>query len=217
MGDRRRRVPPGGSVTVPGEQPTDHPDWPEEFERTPPEDREPYSGGFQVTRSEAFQNVLDELARWDKVTDVQLDSGAEHQKRNPNKPYARASFDDPGVIIRFTKDGKEMAAACDRWDNPRDNAQDLYHYLNETRKQELRGTVTAESEYEKLRLPSGDEEATAADPPAHVVLGVDRDASEEEIQEAFRERAKETHSDTGGSTEAFKRVKRAKEAMLDER
>ena len=189
-------------------------DWPPEFERTPPEDREAYPGGFQVTRSRAFQNILDELARWDGVTDVQLDSGAEHQKRNPNKPYARASFDDPGVVVRFNKDGEDMAAACDRWDSPRDNAQDLYKYLNETRMQEQRGTVTAQSEYEKLRLPSGDDDVTAAEPPAHAVLGVDRDASDGEIKRAYRERMKETHPDHGGTEEQFKRVKRAKEALL---
>jgi len=192
---------------------SEHIDWPAEFERTDPSDRKEYPGGFRVTRSTAFGNVLDELATWQGVTDVQLDSGAEHQKQNPNKPYANASFDDPGVVVRFQKDGQDMAAACDRWDTPRDNAQDLYHYLHETRMQEQRGTVTAESEYDKLRLPSGDE-ASAADPPAHKVLGVDRDASDDEVRAAFRERAKETHADAGGDTEAFKRVKRAKEAML---
>ena len=119
-------------------------------------------------------------------------------------------------MVRFQKNGDDMAAACDRWDNPRDNAQDLYHYLHETRMQEQRGTVTAESEYEKLRLPSGDGDATTADPPAHVVLGVDRDATAEEIKQAFRKQAKETHADQGGDTEAFKRTKRAKEAMLNE-
>jgi len=150
---------------------SEHIDWPAEFDRTLPEDRESYPGGFRVTRSTAFQNVLDELATWDGVTDVQLDSGSEHQKRNPNKPYARASFDDPGVVVRFTKDGEQMAAACDRWDNPRDNAQDLYHYLNETRMQEQRGTVTAESEYEKLRLPSGEEDATVCDERNYAVHG----------------------------------------------
>lgn len=195
---------------------SEHIDWPAEFERTDPSDREPYPGGFRVTRSTAFGNILDELATWQGVTDVQLDSGAEHQKRNPNKPYANASYDDPGVVVRFNKDGEDMAAACDRWDNPRDNAQDLYHYLHETRMQEKRGTVTAESEYEKLRLPSGDEDATAAEPPAHAVLGVDRDASEAEVREAYRERLKETHPDHGGTQEQFKRVKNAKEAILDE-
>ncbi len=187
-------------------------DWPPEFDRTEPHQREPYSGGFRVTRSVAFQNVLDELRGWDGVTDVQLDSGAEHQKRDPNKPYANASYDDPGVVVRFTKDGEEMAAACDRWDNPRDNAQDLYHYLHETRMQEQRGTVTAQSEYEKLRLPSGD--AEAADPPAHIVLGIDRDASPEEVQAAFKDRVNETHPDKGGDQKSFERVKRARERML---
>jgi len=194
---------------------SEHIDWPAEFDRTLPEDRESYPGGFRVTRSTAFQNVLDELATWDGVTDVQLDSGSEHQKRNPNKPYARAAFDDPGVVVRFTKDGEQMAAACDRWDNPRDNAQDLYHSLNETRMQEQRGTVTAESEYEKLRLPSGEEDATVADPAPYRVLGIEPDASGSEIRKAFRERAKETHADAGGSSEAFKRVKRAKEELLE--
>lgn len=55
-------------------------DWPAEFERTDPSDRTTYSGGFEVTRSRAFQNVLDELGRWDGITDVQLDSRAEHQQ-----------------------------------------------------------------------------------------------------------------------------------------
>jgi hypothetical protein len=192
-------------------------DWPDEFARTPDGDREEYPGVFQVTRSTAFGNVLDELSRWDGVTDVQLDSGAEHQKQNPNKPYARASFDDPGVVVRFTKDGEQMAAACDRWDNPRDNAQDLYHYLHETRMQEQRGTVTAESEYEKLRLPSGEEDAVAADPPPHEVLEVAPDAPESIVEGAYRAKVQETHPDKpGGSREAFERVQRAREAMLDE-
>ena len=195
---------------------SEHIDWPATFERTDPADREAYPGNFRVTRSTAFQNVLDELATWDGVTDVQLDCGAEHQVRNPNKPYADASFEDPGVVVRFVKSGDDMAAACDRWDNPRDNAQDLYHYLHETRMQEQRGTVTGESEFQKLRLPSGGEEATAADPPAHRVLGVEPDADRHEVKQAYRQRLKQVHPDHGGSEADFKRVKRAKEAMFDE-
>jgi len=190
-------------------------DWPPNFERTDPSDREPYPNGFQVTRSEAFDNILDELRRWNGVTDVQLDTGAQHQKRNPNKPYANASYDDPGVVARFAKDGEQMAAACDRWDNPRDNGQDLYRYLNETRMQEQRGTVTAQSEYEKLRLPSGDEDAVAGEPPAHAVLGVDRDPDPDEVREAFRSRVGDVHPDNGGDVEQFKRVKQARDELLD--
>jgi len=190
-------------------------DWPAEFERTDASDREPYPGGFRVTRSQAFQNLLDELRSWDGVTDVQLDSGAEHQKTNKNKPYANASFDDPGVVVRFTKDGEEMAAACDQWDNPRDNGQDLYHYLHETRMQEQRGTVTAESEYEKLRLPSGDEAAAPAEPP-HEILGVAPDAPDGVVKAAERELLKQHHPDSGGDPEEFKRIKNAAEGLRGE-
>jgi hypothetical protein len=190
-------------------------DWPEAFPRTDPQDREPYPDGFRVPRSEAFENVLEELRGWEGVTDVRLDSGAEHQQRNPNKPYADATVTDPGVVVYFTKDGQAMAAACDRWDNLRDNAQDLYYYLHETRLQERRGTVTGESEYEKLRLPSGD--ATAAEPPAHAVLGVEPDASQQAIEVAFRRRVKEVHPDQpDGDEAAFKRLQRAREVLADE-
>lgn len=187
--------------------------WPANFDRTPPQQRKAYPGGFRVTRSTAFQNILDELATWNGVRDVQLDSGAEHTVRNPNKPYADATFDDPGVVVRFTKDGDKMAAACDRWDSPRDNAQDLFHYLHETRMMEQRGTVTGESEYDKLRLPSGDGEAVVAESPPHEILGVPVDASEGEVRTAYRARLMEVHPDHGGSEAAFQRVKAAKEAL----
>lgn len=52
-------------------------DWPDGFDRTPPDEREPYPGNFRVTRSRAFRNILEELGRWDGVTDVQLSFGAQ--------------------------------------------------------------------------------------------------------------------------------------------
>lgn len=188
--------------------------WPPQFERTDPHRREPYPGGFRVTRSVAFKNILSELGKWNGVTDVQLDSGAPHTKQNPNRPYANATFDDPGVVVRFNKDGQDMAAACDRWDNPRDNAQDLYHYLHETRMQEQRGTVTAQSEYEKLRLPSGTGDYTHV--PDHEVLGVSQDADADEVKAAFRAIAQKHHPDAGDEPDADKltAARKAKERML---
>lgn len=91
-------------------------DWPDGFERTDLSDREPYPHGFRVSRSQTFDNTLEELRKMD-ARDVQLDTGAEHQQRNPNKPYANASFDDPGVVVRFERDGQQYAIPCDRWDN----------------------------------------------------------------------------------------------------
>jgi len=46
------------------------------------------------------------------------------------------------------------------------------------------------------------------------VLGVGMDASAEEIRAAAREKIKAAHPDQGGSTEAFTRVKEARDRLL---
>lgn len=45
------------------------------------------------------------------------------------------------------------------------------------------------------------------------VLGVDRDAGEDEIRRAYRQRAKETHPDQGGTRRQFRLVKAAYEEL----
>lgn len=47
------------------------------------------------------------------------------------------------------------------------------------------------------------------------ILGVGRDASDEQIKAAYRKRAKGTHPDSGGDAEAFGRLKKAHELLLD--
>lgn len=47
-----------------------------------------------------------------------------------------------------------------------------------------------------------------------VVLGIERTASEDEINKAFREKSKDCHPDKGGNPEDFKRLNKAREEML---
>jgi curved DNA-binding protein CbpA len=47
------------------------------------------------------------------------------------------------------------------------------------------------------------------------ILGVRRDASDDQIKSAYRRRAKTTHPDSGGAPEAFSRVRKAYELLLD--
>jgi curved DNA-binding protein CbpA len=49
----------------------------------------------------------------------------------------------------------------------------------------------------------------------HEVLGLKRSASTEEIRAAYRRAAKTAHPDQGGSSEAFRRVQRAAEILLE--
>ena len=201
--------------------------WPPEFDRTPPSERESYPHGFRVTRAQAIDNVLEELRKMG-ARHVQLSTGAEHQTRDPNRPYANASFDDPGVVARFERGGTQYAIPCDRWDNPRDNAQAIARYIDAKRAIERYGVATIESEFKTAELPPADETSTegtsteepiatpappASDPP-HEVLDVSPDAPAAVVRGAFRALANKHHPDHGGSDEAFKRLVEAKEAML---
>src|SRR6478752_7702090 len=47
------------------------------------------------------------------------------------------------------------------------------------------------------------------------ILGVRRDATDEQVKAAYRRRAKATHPDSGGDPEAFGRVQKAYELLLD--
>jgi hypothetical protein len=50
---------------------------------------------------------------------------------------------------------------------------------------------------------------------SHEILGVDEDADETEIKQAFRDRARETHPDKiGGDGEEFKKVREAYELLI---
>ena len=47
------------------------------------------------------------------------------------------------------------------------------------------------------------------------ILGVARDAGEEQIKAAYRKRAKAAHPDSGGDTDAFSQLQKAYELLLD--
>lgn len=51
----------------------------------------------------------------------------------------------------------------------------------------------------------------------YAVLGVEREATPDEIRHAGRRRQRETHPDMGGSSEEFVRVQLAIEVLTDER
>lgn len=189
-------------------------DWPAEYERTPEHERQPYPHGFEVTRTQAFESILDELSKMDGVTDVQLSFGAEQTIRDPNRPYADATFDDPGVVVRFEREGEQYAMPCDRWDNPRDNARAIALTIKAKRALTRYGVETIESEFQRLRLPSGTGDYTHV--PDHEVLGVDRNADVDEVKAAFRAIAQKHHPDAGDDPDPDKlnAARKAKERLL---
>ncbi|PGF14256.1 molecular chaperone DnaJ [Natrinema sp. CBA1119] len=189
--------------------------WPPQFPRTDPQDRTP-NNRFEATLRESIDDLADELERVG-ADDWRLETAAEHQKRNENYPYANANPDDPSAVVRWTMDGDQYAAACDAYTRLRDNIRSLYLYVQEKRKMESRPVTTGESEFANAKLPPADDEiAVEAEPPAHVVLGVDPNAGPEEITQTFRRQALVAHPDNGGSEAEFLRLKRAKETLLEQ-
>lgn len=189
-------------------------DWPDGFARTPACDREPYPGGFQVTRSEAFDSILDELRKMD-ARNVQIQTAAPHTAKAPHRPYKDRDPDDPSVVVYFERDGTQFAVPCDRWDNLRDNARAIALYLDAKRALERYGVQTVESEFATQALPSGEEDAIAMDEPPHEALGIAPNSPDRVIRAAYQEMVKDVHPDQGGTSADLQRVKRAKEELMD--
>lgn len=196
-------------------------DWPDGQERTPPGERESYPHGFKVSRSKAFDSIKRELERMN-AAEIDVDTAALHTQQAPHRPYKDRTPDDPGVVARFKKDGKQYVYPMDRWDNLRDNARAIALTLEAKRSLIRYGVETLESEFQAHALPPGDgSSAEAVEPagpepkPAHEVLGVDPDANERLIKVAFEEQIKEKHSDQGGTDKETVQVKKARDAMMD--
>lgn len=122
-------------------------DWPEEFDRTDPSERRPYPHNFEVTAREAVRNVSEELGRIDSDS-TRVATAA----TGLTDSSAAVEYDDPGVVAYWRKDGESFATPCDRWNNLRDNAQAVYHYLKAKRGMDRWGVRTVESEFETQRL-----------------------------------------------------------------
>ncbi|WP_435147676.1 J domain-containing protein [Halobaculum sp. P14] len=187
-------------------------DWPAQFGRTPADERSA-NRSFEVSLSDAFEDLEGELDRLG-VDDFRYSFDADARQRD-GRPYARARPDDPSFVLRWSMGGAQYAVACDRYSRLRDNVRTVGLYVREKRKMESRPVATGESEFANARLPSGDD-VVEADPAPHTVLGVASDASEARIRDAYREKVKEVHPDNGGDPQAFHRVQRAKEVLLDE-
>lgn len=188
-------------------------DWPPEFERTSVHERE-RNNSYQASLGQTTKEIATEMDRLDPTNwRASTASGGSHVKSS-GLPKHSANPDDPGFVLRWSMDGEQFAVACDAFTRLRDNARTVYLWVHETRMRGQRPVTTGESEFAAARLPAGDDVVEVTAEP-HEILGVPSDASPEEINDAFRERVKQTHPDReGGSQEAFDRVQRARKAML---
>lgn len=185
-------------------------EWPPHLPRTPSPERDSGSD-FKVSLARAFRDLEKQLdligvENFEYVFDAP-------SRQKDGRPYANASPDDPGFVLRWTKSGETYAVACDKFRSLRDNVRSVGLYVREKRKMGNRPVVTGRDEFDNLRLPAGDGSMTTDQP--HEILGVSPDAPDDEVKAAYRRRVKTCHPDLGGSEETFSRVQRAYEEMIN--
>lgn len=174
--------------------------WPQGFPRASRRENSRLKTGLNA----ALRNVQGSLRLFGKdsgksVADVVLSSNVSLGSEKPS---------DPGVAVYFCWDGMQVCIPVDRYSTVEANLQAVHHII-EARRTELRHGSLA-------LVRASFAGFTALPPPAHwsTILGVPQRATREQIDAAYKIKAKVAHPDAGGSGEAMAALNRAREDAL---
>ena len=119
----------------------------------------------------------------------------------------QAEPQDPGVALYFTLKRAPRCLACDRWDRVADNIAALASHIEAIRSIDRWGVGTLEQAFAGyVGLPPKSD--------AWALLGVERGATEEQINDAFRAKARTAHPDAGGDHDTMSRLSAARDEAL---
>lgn len=192
--------------------------WPAGWPRTPAHQRararfggRGYQKGASQERAQNF--LVDELERLG-ARSVVISTNVE--LRRDGLPYAnRRQPEDQGVAVYFVRAGRQQCIPCDRWDRIADNMHAIALSIEAMRGLERWGAKQmVDAAFSGFKaLPE-----QASGTPWWEALRVQPTATADEIRDAYRQRAKDTHPDVaGGSAEAFGEVAAALKQGLDAR
>jgi hypothetical protein len=177
--------------------------WPDGWPRTPAHQRKP--APYQVSFARARDDLLGEL-RLGGCRNVVISSNL--ALRRDGIPYADCREPgDPGIAVYWDdRKGKPKVIANDCWRTVRENLRAVGLAYASLRQIDRTGsTALLDRAFSGFaRLPSGD-----APRAWWEVLGVDPNVSKQDLDERFRELAREHHPDRGGDTTTMARITRA--------
>lgn len=119
--------------------------------------------------------------------------------------------DDQGVAVYFALNGKQMCFACDRWETIRENMQAIAKTIEALRGIERWGSG------DMVQQAFSGFVALPAPPKWWEGLGVNQDATLDEIDQAYRMKARKAHPDAGGSTNAMAQLNLARDRAREAR
>lgn len=118
----------------------------------------------------------------------------------------RRAPEDQGVAIYFTRNGRPLVMACDRYTRAEENMNSLRLALDAMRQLERHGGgIVAEKAFTGFA-------ALPAPKRWWEVLGVPPDATLAQVEAAYRPKARAAHPDQGGSTAAMSELNAARDA-----
>lgn len=181
--------------------------WPDGWPRTPETQRQRNSP-FKVESNKCRRELMDELRRLGASNVVISSDVPVRQDGSPYADAARRIIRNPGVALYFTLNGRQMVMARDKFERVEDNLRSIGLAIEAIRAVERHGGATMME-----RAFAG----FAALPPPRSpfdVLGVPPTASIDDIERAFKTKARRAHPDAGGSTALMAELNAARDQAL---
>jgi hypothetical protein len=162
----------------------------------------------EVTIHRATQELLWEIERMRGRLPV---VSTNLELRNDGLPYSKQRpITDHGVAVYFTRRGRQLVFACDRWDRIEHNMRAITKTIEAMRGIERWGSSDlmerAFTGFEALPSPEN-----AVTLTCWQILDLEPGASEMDVERAYRAKAKTAHPDAGGSREEWDQLRRAYE------
>jgi hypothetical protein len=163
---------------------------------------------FKVSGQQAKKEMFEELTRLG-AKDIIV--SADQPLNKDGTPTLRRSWGDPGIAVYFTRKGRPVVLACDQYYEPHDNMRAIGKTAEAMRGIERWGAS------DMLDRAFRGFEALPAPEQWWEVLEVSQSATVEEIDAAYRAKARAAHPDTGGSDAAMARLNAARDQGRKER
>jgi hypothetical protein len=153
--------------------------------------------------------VLAELKRMG-VPDFQVVISTNVSLRLDGLPYSnQREPNDPGAAVYWNDRGKRRVLACDKYRTVGENLYAIGKTIEATRAIERWGAVTTDQAFAGYVALEEKTERSCWE-----VLDIPAGSTEQQILDAYRRKARDSHPDHGGSAEAFDSVVKAKDIAL---
>lgn len=185
--------------------------WPMGWPRTPSHRRQPskFKPGSMANETQELIWELQRLGARRMVLSTNI------ELRQDGLPYSnRRRPDDPGVAVYFTYEKRQQCIPCDRWATVEENLRAVWKSIEALRSLERWG---AKSFVDAAFTGFAALPAPGAARAWWEVLGVSQHATVDQINAAWREKAKQAHSDLGGSDARMSEINVARDTGIKSR